>query len=224
MFAGAAAAEAANLLSGGRSPAPVSRQAPPDVDLTEEHGVLKRVLLIYEEAVSRLGSGGAPAGVVVAAVHDGAEVIHDFIESFHEALEEGYVFPRLRNAGVLVSTVDTLLVQHGRGRQLTQLILEGSNLSAMRSSTVRGAVSRSMSAFARMYQPHEAREDTVVFPAFRSMLDAHELEDLAATFAALQAHQFGKDAFGAVVERVANIERSLGIYDLNQFTPPATTS
>ena len=189
---------------------------PPDVDLMAEHGVLKRVLLIYQEAARQVGNGQAPP---VTAIRSGAEIIHDFIESFHEALEEGYVFPRLRDAGVLVSTVDTLLVQHARGRELTQLILEGSTPAAMRSDATRQNVVEAVAAFVRMYQPHEAREDTVVFPAFRAMLGAEELNDLAATFADLQVRQFGAGAFATFVDRVAGIERALGIYDLSEFTP-----
>ena len=122
---GAAATEVANLATGPASP---RTAAPPDVDLMGEHGVLKRILLIYQEALGRIDSGQTPPAT---AIHQGAQLIHDFIEGFHEALEEGYVFPRLRRAGQLIATVDTLLVQHGRGRQLTQLILTSSNTQAM---------------------------------------------------------------------------------------------
>jgi hypothetical protein len=121
LVVGAAGTEVGNLAT--RSTAAARLDDPPDVDLMAEHGVLKRVLLIYQAAVRRISAGMAPPA---SAIHDGAEIIHDFIESFHEALEEGYVFPRLRNAATLVGTVDTLLVQHARGRQLTQLILAGS--------------------------------------------------------------------------------------------------
>lgn len=214
LVVGAAGAEAGSTVTSG--PRPGADDPPPDVDLMAEHGVLMRVLLIYQEALRRANRGHA---FPVAAVHDGAEVVHEFIEAFHEALEEGYVFPRLRSAGVLVSTVDTLLIQHGRGRQLTQLVLESCTPVAMGSSATRERVTRAVAAFVRMYQPHEAREDTVVFPAFRTLLSPKELDDLAATFADLQVRQFGTGAFGAVVERVAAIERSLGIYDLDKFTP-----
>ena len=186
----------------------------------EEHGVLKRVLLVYEEAVRRMNDGQPPP---VAAIREGAEIIHDFIESFHEALEEGYVFPRLRSAGKLVSTVDTLLVQHARGREITQLVLERCTPASMSATATREKVANAISAFVRMYEPHEAREDTVVFPTFRALVGAEELGVLAATFAELQAGQFGAGAFGKVVDRVAAIERNLGIYDLNQFTPAAVT-
>lgn len=181
----------------------------------EEHGVLKRVLLIYEESIRRI-SVGQPTPM--PAIHAGAEIIHDFIEAFHEALEEGYVFPALRKAGLLVSTIDTLLVQHGRGRQLTQLILAGSGSQPITASNTE-QVSSAMAAFVRMYQPHEAREDTVVFPAFRSMLSTDQLNQLGVTFADLQRQQFGPNGFSETVTSVATIERSLGIYDLNQFTP-----
>jgi hypothetical protein len=70
-----------------------------------------------------------------------------------------------------------------------------------------------------MYEPHEAREDTVVFPAFRALLSTDELDELASTFADLQRSQFGPNAFVDVVNHVADIERSLGIYDLDEFTP-----
>jgi hypothetical protein len=30
---------------------------------------------------------------------------------------------------------------------------------------------------------------------------------------------FGQDGFESVVEKVADLEKKLGIYDLNQFTP-----
>ncbi len=65
-------------------------------------------------------------------LHDAALIIHDFIEGFHEGLEETYVFPRLRH-GKLDETVTTLLVQDARGRVLTHQILA--------QSTARGVAS-----------------------------------------------------------------------------------
>jgi hemerythrin-like domain-containing protein len=158
------------------SPAPARDGLPPDDDLMREHGVLKRVLLCYRAMTSQVQAGHP---LTAAHVQDAALIIHDFIEGFHEGLEEGYVFPRLRQAGpinstvnsAVTSTVSTLLVQHARGRVITQYLLAqaapvktgpGGTLSADTSARVSGA----MQAFVRMYEPHEAREDTVVFPAF----------------------------------------------------------
>ena len=217
LLLGAGGTEAANLITAGSAP---SGAIPPDVDLMVEHGVLKRVLLIYQASIDRM-SAGEPTPV--AAIHAAAEIVHDFIEGFHEALEEGFVFPQLKAAGVLVSTVDTLYVQHARGRQLTQLILSSTSNPPMDTGDSQ-SLSAALTAFVRMYQPHEAWEDTVVFPAFRSTHTPEQLLELADTFNELQRQQFGPGAVADTVARVANIEMSLGIYDLSQFTPPALTS
>jgi hypothetical protein len=81
LVVGVAGSEAGNVAL--RRSTGNSHVIPPDVDLMEEHGVLKRVLLIYREALSRLDNGHEPP---TSAIHQGALVIHDFIEAFHEAL------------------------------------------------------------------------------------------------------------------------------------------
>jgi non-homologous end joining protein Ku len=78
-----------------------------------------------------------------------------------------------------------------------------------------------MAAFVRMYEPHEAREDTVIFPALRAAISDQQLADLAHTIAQQQTARFSADAFTDVVNRVAAAEQALGIADLATFTPPA---
>jgi hemerythrin-like domain-containing protein len=134
---------------------------PPDDDLMREHGVLKRVLLCYKEMTRRILAGQP---VNAADLRGAALIIHDFIEGFHEGLEEGFVFPRLRSAKQLISTVDILLVQHARGRVITQYLLAHATTNGMASHNTRAGLAAAMQAFDRMYEPHEAREDTVVSP------------------------------------------------------------
>ena len=129
------------------------------------------------------------------------------------------MFPRLARAGQLTGTVTTLLVQHARGRVITQFLLGQATASGVASPGARARLAAAMQAFDRMYEPHEAREDTVVFPAFRQIVPAGELADLGQHFADLEHQQFGTDEFTAMVARVASIEQNLGIYDLAQFTP-----
>ena len=99
-----------------------------------EHGVLKRVLLCYREMTARALAGGP---LEAADLHDAALIIHDYIEGFHEGLEEGYVFPRLRQAGQLAGTVTTLLTQHARGRVITQFVLTRATASGVASRGTR---------------------------------------------------------------------------------------
>ena len=70
-----------------------------------------------------------------------------------------------------------------------------------------------------MYRPHEAREDTVLFPAFRKIVSKHEYDSLGEEFENNEQKLFGKDGFETMVNKVADIERGLGIYELQQFTP-----
>ena len=228
---GAAGTGAAWALTGGSG----SSAAAPDPESVSAGAVRRRCrptttscastacsnacLLCYREMTSQVQAGGS---LNAQHLHDAALVIHDFIEGFHEGLEEGFVFPRLRQAGQVTGTVSTLLRQHASGRVLTQFILAHTTASQVASAGTRGELAAAMRAFVRMYEPHEAREDTVVFPAFRQLLSPQELADLGQHFADLEHQQFGQDEFTAMVGRVAAIEQALGIYDLTQFTPDVT--
>jgi hemerythrin-like domain-containing protein len=82
-----------------------------------------------------------------------------------------------------------------------------------------GALKDAMQAFVLMYEPHEAREDTVLFPALRKVVSRHEFGALGEEFEKKEQQHFGEDGFEKMVDRVAAVEKSLGIYDLAQFTP-----
>lgn len=199
----------------------VAEQIPPTEELMREHGLLIRLLLVYREAVRRIQ---AAEPLPATQLHDAALIMHDYIEGFHEPLEEGYVFPRLVHAGQLTGTVSTLLLQHARGRQQTQVILARTAAhGAVSSASSRARLSAAMTAFVRMYEPHEAREDTVIYPAFRKLVPAREIVQLGQHFAELERQQFGGSAFAEMVGKVAAVEQALGIYDLAQFTPPNLT-
>jgi len=73
--------------------------------------------------------------------------------------------------------------------------------------------------FVRMYEPHEAREDTVLFPAFRKIVSPNEYDALGEDFEKKEHELFGEEGFEKNVEEVSKLEKALGIYDLAQFTP-----
>jgi hemerythrin-like domain-containing protein len=201
-----------------RAGAPDAQDVPvtPPEDLMREHGVLKRILLIYREGIRRLQADEQDPS---QALNASAGIIRSFIEDYHEHLEEQYVFPKLEQAGRLTDITSVLRVQHQRGRVLTDRMLIATAGAAALNQPAREALVHDMSAFIRMYEPHEAREDTVVFPALRDVLPPKEFSELAERFEDEEHQRFGQAGFQGVVERVADIEKSLGIYDLSQFTP-----
>lgn len=183
-------------------------------DLMREHGILKRVLLAYDEIIRRIR---ANKDFPPQAVTDGATIIRKFIEEYHEKLEEDHLFPRFRKAGKLVSLVDTLLKQHQAGRRVTERVL--ATASSLKTQDDRNRLASDLEAFNRMYAPHEAREDTVLFPELHKIVSPHEYDALGEQFESIERKTFGGDGFDIYVDKVAALEKQLGIYDLNQFTP-----
>ena len=192
-------------------------QISPAEDLMREHGVLNRILLIYDEHVRRLTEKKPFDGAILVSA---ADIVRHFVEEYHEKLEEDFLFPRFRKAGKHVKLVDTLEAQHRAGRDLTAKIRElGGTATLKYVSSDSEKLSDALQAFLRMYRPHEAREDTVLFPAFRSIVLPHEYESLGEDFEKRENEVFGDEGFFKVVDQVAQLEKRLGIYELAQFTP-----
>jgi hemerythrin-like domain-containing protein len=189
--------------------------SPPE-DLMREHGVLKRILLIYGEALRRIE---ANEDLPPEPIAKSARIIRDFVEDYHEKLEEDFLFPRFKKANKLTDLVDVLLQQHQGGRRLTDITLQFATSQALKNADDRRRLADSLRQFIRMYNPHEAREDTVLFPAFRGIVSAHEFDSLGEDFEKKEDELFGDDGFEKMVDKVAGIERQVGIYDLAQFTP-----
>lgn len=189
--------------------------APPE-DLMREHGVLKRVLLVYGEVLRRMD---AKQDFPPEALADAAGIIRSFIEDYHEKLEEDFLFPRFEKAHQLVDLVKVLRDQHQAGRRVTDVTMRLANLGSLKSDSDRAKLADSMRQFIRMYNPHEAREDTVLFPAFHKIVTPHEFDSLGEDFEKKENELFGEDGFEKMVDKVAGIEKRLGIYELAQFTP-----
>jgi hemerythrin-like domain-containing protein len=188
----------------------------PAEDLMREHGVLKRVLLVYREGIRRLD---AKEDLPPETIADAAKIIRVFIEDYHEKLEEDHLFPRFRKANTLVELVDVLTAQHQAGRRVTDTTMHLATMQGLRDPEDRRRLVDSMKAFIRMYEPHEAREDTVLFPALHKIVTPHEYDSLGEDFEKKEHELFGEEGFEKYVDQVAEIEKKLGIYDLAQFTP-----
>jgi hemerythrin-like domain-containing protein len=227
----------------------------PVEDLMREHGVLMRVLLIYEEAISRIN---AKKEIPSAIISDSARIIRRFVEDYHERLEEDEIFPRLQKVRKLDELVKVLFVQHQAGRSLTDSILklstpevlkvpeekhkqedepaalrqiyEGRPLLFRDDGTLKyrpkspvaqkkDELALAMQQFIQMYRPHAAREDTVLFPRFRSIMPPGEFDRLGEKFEDREKELFGRGGFEEIVEKVGEMEENLGIHDLSSFTP-----
>lgn len=184
-------------------------------DLMREHGLLKRVLIMYDTMADRV-AGGQELNRDVAA--QSAGIIREFVEDYHERIEEKYLFARFLKAGKMTELVNTLQVQHDRGRTLTSRMLQA--LKAPRPSKAdQQQVVTDMRQFYRMYTPHEAREDTELYPALHQLVSRNEYDSMGEEFEKIEHQKFGQGGFELYLSKVTDLEMKLGTWDLNQYTP-----
>jgi hypothetical protein len=131
-------------------------------DLMREHGVIRRVLLVYRQTAARLRAG---AKIDPKPIRQAAQLFRDFGENYHERmLEQAYIFPTLRKGeSPVAALVPPLVAQHDRGRDITDL------------STVTGKGAISDPSLRPRLETLDAvygtmRRRTIVFPAWREAL------------------------------------------------------
>jgi hemerythrin-like domain-containing protein len=181
----------------------------PAEDLMREHGVLRRVMFLYDEAALRLDAKGA---VPLDAVGACAAIVRRVIEDYHEKLEEQFLFPRYEAAGKLVELVAVLRAQHVAGRVVTDRIV-----TLAKGSDHAGLVA-ALRGFNRMYRAHAGREDTVLFPALRELVGKHAYAELGEQFEEKEEQMLGAHGFEKTVEEVARLEQAFGVDDLATLT------
>ena len=188
-------------------------------DLMREHGVLRRALLVYIETVPKLRAN--PASLDADAIARTAKLFRSFGEDYHEKkLEEAHIFPAVRKAGgPAAAYVDVLIAQHNRGREITDYILAVTGKGTIGAGDVE-PLARVFETFVLMYQNHAAREDTIVFQAWKDALSERQLREMGDKFEDIERQTFGKDGFEDAVSQIGQIEQTLGFADLAQFTAP----
>jgi hemerythrin-like domain-containing protein len=178
-------------------------------DLMREHGVIQRVLLVYDDALHRLDDN---ADVPLEALRDTAGLVRRFVEDYHERIEEEELFPLFEKAQRHGDLVATLVSQHRVGRELTAQI-RASTLNTLDDGT-RKDLARMLSAFVRLYRPHAAREDTVLFPALHAIIGANAYRELGERFDEREDRELGHEGFEHAITQIAKLEQTFGIDSL----------
>jgi len=190
-------------------------------DLMRDHGVLRRALLVYSETVTKIRTH--PDRVDAGALNWTARFFRRFGEDYHQhRLEEQFLFPEVKRAGgTAAGYIDVLVEQHRRGREITDYIMAVTQSGKIRPNDA-DKLARALSTFVRMYQNHTAREDTIVFPAWKMAITSHELKAVGDQIEHIENEQFGSDGFEKAAAEISHIEQRLGLVNLAQFTaaPP----
>jgi hemerythrin-like domain-containing protein len=187
-------------------------------DLMREHGVLRRALLVYTAAAGKLRTDAS--SVPPDALRKTAQLFRAFGEEYHEKkLEEQFIFPAVKRAGGAAAALpDILAVQHDRGREITDYIISITGGAKLGGNA--GELARALESFVLMYEHHAAREDTVIFPAWKQTMTASQLDEMGDKFEEIEHEQFGEDGYEDAVKQIGEIEGGLGLSDISQFTAP----
>jgi hemerythrin-like domain-containing protein len=208
-----ASAPAAHSETPGAKPGDDDEVTPVE-DLMREHGVLRRVMYLYDDAIGRFAERRE---VPLDALAGCAGIIRRVIEDYHEKLEENFLFPRYEKAGKLADLTAILRRQHQVGRVLTDQIVALAKAPLADADRDRLAVA--LQSFNHMYRPHAAREDTVLFPELRGLVGRHEYEELGDMFEDKEKEMLGDHGFEHAVDDVARLEQAFGLCDLARLTP-----
>lgn len=179
--------------------------------LSRGHGLLIRMIIIYELSAARANKGEKIDPAIVLKT---TQIIRHYLHDYHEKMEEQHVFAPLERAQVCFNSIQELKVQHGSSYELTGRIEKATTAGKLNSE-----VTGYMIDYATMYKHHSAWEDTVIFPAFDAHVNKKDIAELASVFASEEHKILGHDGFDSFLNQVADLEKQLGIFELSSSTP-----
>ncbi len=190
-------------------------EVPLTEDLMREHGILNRILLIYEKIIDIIHHHQT---FDLNNLQDAVDIVQLFIEGHHERMEEDYIFPLFEKHKQELDLIATLKEQHIKGRQISvhlKKIIQTKELN----NKNRFLIQHYVTEFITMYRPHEAHEDTQIFPKVRYFMTEQEFQELGDLFEDFEHQLFGQHGFKNTLKKLDRIEQKIGIADLDQFTP-----
>jgi hemerythrin-like domain-containing protein len=184
--------------------------------LSRDHGLMRRILFIYEEVIRRCcPTEDLPTELIRQAAENYRKLANDF----HQKLEDEFLFSPMAQAGNSVDLIDVLSQQHIADQRLTGRLLRLTSASIFKNDSNRSETRNILCNQARMMSRHMAWEESELFPAFFAMVSTKDYRDLSEIFARRQEQIFGCEGINAVISDIADMENTLGIHNVGGFTP-----
>lgn len=188
---------------------------PPTEEVMREHGIVHRLLMVYNELARRLNREEDVPSLVLNA----NRLVDGFVENFHEELEEGLIFNEFRRAGSHTDLVKELSKQHRLGRRIAQKAYFLAGKADPMADSTRRQLIRACRIYARMYRAHAAYEDSVLLPALRDIVSEDKFREIGEQYKEQEMERLGSSGLAGTLEELAEIEKTLGIGGLEAFTP-----
>ncbi len=170
------------------------QQTPVTEDLMNEHGILNRVLIIFDHFLT-IPDKESHTDKIISCT----KIIKEFIEEFHEIMEETYIFPHFK--GKWRPLIELLIQQHRESREITRDILKQANDHDI------NALTETIQIFIKMYRRHSAREDTIIFRKIRKFITPEEFAKISKIMDEEEDKKFGEHAYDKILAKVIMIEQ-----------------
>lgn len=207
----------AGILAGCSGPATPQGDASTAVEiLARQHGLLERAIAILEEI---RGGMDARMDLPPEIITETAGILRRSVVDYHQKMEEQYIFPALDAAKKMGGLIGVLREQHEAGARLVEVIKGLSIGFSAKDLEKRRTMGSAIHHFSRMYRAHSDREDTLIFPLVRQVMDPKQFAELNAAFQKTEKEILGPDRFEETIQKISGYENALGIGDLAAFTP-----
>ncbi|HEX5051494.1 MAG TPA: hemerythrin domain-containing protein [Planctomycetota bacterium] len=168
--------------------------------LSQEHQTIVAVLDAMARELGSLRQGGAVRRPFWPSV---LEFLEHYADRCHHAKEEHQLFVELERAGLPAAHGPTACMrsEHEMGRQLRRQMAD-----ALRAADAR-ALADAASSFETLLREHIEKEDQVLFPLAKSMLDEAAVQRLRAGFARVEHEDIGDGAHGRFEQLARQLAR-----------------
>jgi hemerythrin-like domain-containing protein len=184
--------------------------------LSRGHAIMERLMIAMESIVARLIDD---PGTDVFPLNHAAVAIKEFGAAHHMADEERYLFPKLREAGVMERLIGTLEVQHDRARSITDRLITLTCTGHIDDIGQRNEIAELCMGFIVMYRAHAAREETVLFPAFYEVATENYVDNIGMRMRDEERTLMGDPGLRKLMDNLHRIEAKAGTAELARFTP-----
>lgn len=208
------------LASRPRPPGEFGEESPlisPTEILAREHAMIGRLMIAMESMIARLVDDPETD---LFPINHAAIAIKEFGTEHHMADEEQFIFPKLREAGLLEDLIGTLTVQHERARLMIGRIIALTRAGHVDDLGQRNEIANLCMSFVIMYRAHAAREETVVFPALYDAVTENYIDNIGKRMRDEERGLMSDPGLRKLMDNLRKIEAAAGTAELARFTPP----
>lgn len=164
----------------------------PTEELIHDHDAIKVMLSIMSKIADNLK---ANQGFEIKDVEKIVDFLKNFVDKCHHAKEEKALFPALIGVGIPNENgpIGVMLQEHILGREYIKEIKDGIENCKVGDTCISGLIVESMTNYVTLLQNHIQKEENVLFPLAKSVLNEKKQKEISAQFKSIEIDVVGKE-------------------------------